>query len=185
MKCLCIVVFGFIGLLVQNSFAQSNKNTPQIEHSDKKKQIIDERIVTFVGTERLKIIQDADSILVYELNPDDSIKRQPSELLEGFFITKKPRKLFNAEKIAIKSQMIQAKTYDFSGIYQLCAFSPTVAFEFYSHKETVRLLLCFFCNDLMLFDANGRTSGKSFEKSLKEWKFLVNRILNPKKNRSK
>lgn len=185
MKYSCIVVFGFIGLLVQNSFAQSNRNTPQIEHIDTKKQVIDERVVTFVGTERLKIIQNADSVLVYELNPDDSLRRQSSEFLEGFFIIKRPRKLINAEKSAIESTIIQAKTYDFKGVYQLCAFSPTIAFEFYFQGKTVRLLLCFFCNDLMFFDANGRTSGKSFEKSRNELKLLVNRILNPKKNRSK
>lgn len=183
MKLLYFTIFGFLNLLGQYGLAQVNKSRSQNGNTLKLKQVIDERIVTFIGTERLSIIQNADSILVYELNPEDNMKRQDSELLDGFYIIKKPRKLNKTEMKGIKHQIIQPKSYDFSGVYQLCAFSPVVAFEFYFQSKTVRVLLCFFCNDLIFFDAKGRTAGKSFEKAHYEWELLVRKILNPKNNR--
>jgi hypothetical protein len=170
-------------VLEQNLFAQKKSIISKYKTSNLQKITIDDSIVTFIGVERLKIIQEADSAFVYILNPDDSVSHLPSEVLEGFTIMKKAQQLNKPQILALQHQIIKANTYDFSGVYQLCTFSPGVAFEFFSQAKAVRLLLCFQCNNLMFFDANGRRAGMSFKKASNEWQLLVNRIINPKINK--
>ncbi len=181
MNYLSIFLLGFMYASVPNLKAQTHTKYK----IDPQKMILDDNPVTFLGSERIKVIQEADSVLVYGLNPDDNNMHSASELLEGFYISYKAQKIKEIDKQALQRQILQIQNYDSEGVHELCAFSPQIAFEFCKQQQKLRLLLCFYCNELKFFDSKSKTIGKSFTKTSSDWKLLVNRIVNPNNKRRK
>ncbi|MEI7582751.1 hypothetical protein [Runella sp.] len=99
-------------------------------------------IVVFLGSPLIDIIQHADSVKAFVLNPQSD--QEPK--LEGFTITQKPLLLSKYQIIQLRRIINTQRNWVLDKTDKLCPFVPTLGFEFICRGEDVKMLVCLECN---------------------------------------
>lgn len=141
---------------------------------------IDSRIVNFLGKESLSAILQADSVRSYILNPEDTLKHPQKLLFEGIAIHKTGPKLSHWQMRILNGVITEPKGYNFSGVVQFCAFTPTVGLECFMGSKSVKILICLTCDE-WLFVSSSKPRKSYFGKSRKTVLSLITQLF-PKEN---
>jgi hypothetical protein len=123
---------------------------------EKKDPAVSEVVAKRLGEKTVGILQGADRVEVFRINPEKEGKEAGKNRIGGYAVTatgKEQDKVF-AGKLA--GVLLQGRTY--SGQSFKC-FDPGVAYRIWKGKESVEVAICFACENLRIGDAFGSFGG--------------------------
>ncbi|MEI7582747.1 hypothetical protein [Runella sp.] len=110
---------------------------------------VDKRIVKWVGQETLSTILQADSIRSYLLNPEDTSLKEKRRFGEVAILRLGPK--LNYKQLRVFQYIAtEPSSYNFTGITQLCAFTPVIGLECFKGKQSIKVLICLTCDEWLL-----------------------------------
>ncbi len=142
-----LVFVGLIGCSVLAS-AQAAKTKAGDNERDPE---IDRWITRFLAAPRLAALREADRI---DALPVDIIG---GGLQSTFHVVERPVVLDAATTRQVHDMVTRPRSYD--GGPTACIFEPGLALRFHKGRDSVQMLICFLCHEVLFQTASGRAIG--------------------------